>query len=101
MHEATIYNIRYSEGHLSQPTDGAAFEFPEPGYFSWLSNKEKFKVRLDSISFDSYQQWIFKLSDGKNSNGVAMQPIPRIDDVKKIIVFEEQVSNVGYRFVGI
>jgi hypothetical protein len=66
LHETTVYNIRLSEGHLNLPDTN--FEFPEPGYFSDLSNKEKLQVRLDGIAFDFNQEWFFKLSDGKISS---------------------------------
>jgi len=101
LHETAVYNIRLSEGHLNQPPEGTVFEFPEPGHFSDLSNKEKLQVRLDGIAFDSYQQWVFKLSDGTKSDGQTVTAISQIGNVKKIIVFEEKVSNIGYKFVGI
>ena len=82
LHETSVYNIRLSEGHLSQPTGSTMFEFPEPGHFSALSNKEKLQVRLDGVAFDSYQQWVFKLSDGKKSDGQTFTQISQIGSVK-------------------
>jgi hypothetical protein len=101
LHETTVFNFRLSEGHFNQPDGGTNFEFPEPGHFSALSNREKFQVRLDCIAFDSYQQWVFKLSDGKKSESQIVTAIRQIDSVKRIIIYEEKVANVGFRFVGI
>ena len=58
LHETTVFNFRLSEGHLNQPDGGTNFEFPEPGYFSTLSTKEKMKVQLNAFAF-SDQGYIF------------------------------------------
>jgi hypothetical protein len=47
LHESLVFNIRFSEGEKSH------FFFPDPGYFSVLSNKEKLQVRLDGIALIS------------------------------------------------
>ncbi len=66
---------------------------PAPGYFETLSNKENLKVRLDGIAFNgqannNLNEWVFKLSDGKSSNGQSVATIPQIENAKRIILFE-------------
>ena len=97
LHETTVYNIRLSEAHFNQPPEGTIFEFPEPGHFSALSNKEKLQVRLDGIAFDSKQQWVFKLSDRTESSDLDyfFETIPQMDLVKKVILHEDGSKLIG------
>jgi hypothetical protein len=53
LHDTTVFNIRLSSAYFNLPSDAPIFEFPEPGHFSGLSNKEKLQVRLNGIEFDS------------------------------------------------
>ena len=86
-YETPIFTIRLSES-IQTSAEGCPllegikfYEFPEPAYIKALPCNQKVQLRLTGIQTGVVansitNQWAFKLSDGKISNGFTGALIP-------------------------
>ena len=57
------------------------------------------ETRLSSIVFEE-NEWAFKLSDGYSHSNQDSDEIPIMDNVKRIILDEENVPFAGFKLIG-